>query len=339
MPRLIDRIQDLGKWLSARNKLKQSSIRVKGPYNQRPIIKEILSKVPPHEIRKKLEFHEQLRKVMEKYNLNIKLYEDNFYSYPIEEKKTKSFFNELDNFLSQTVDSLYTIDTANVYLRIFQLCEYNLDLLKDKRGKYIRFQNIYNTFFGKQKFIDFIKSRIAKRKIEEKQEIKDKNIMDADDSQLFRKGNSVYRNMSKEKYELWKKLFDLGLSVEPIENAIDNKDKIIVKSKIVGEAIEYINLDESQKISVFRQALQIMLKLWKLGYVHGHPHPGNFTVVFEKGIPKVTLIDFDKIDYSNSTNLTYDIFLFLKYFSERGFGHIIQDQKEYRLKIHRMLNN
>jgi len=151
----------------------------------------------------------------------------------------------------------------------------------------------------------------------------------------FYKNGFVYKTMNKDKYKMWRELFDKGISVEPIQNVgskilneIKNEikdnnfkiadDQILVKSKAVGQnyfieenkitkfkslvTIEKLiknkiipQLTNEQKNSISFQITKITLQLLENDYIHSHPHKGNWTVDITSKKPKVYLIDFDKI--------------------------------------------
>jgi tRNA A-37 threonylcarbamoyl transferase component Bud32 len=156
-----------------------------------------------------------------------------------------------------------------------------------------------------------------------------------EESGLFYKNGKTYREMKLEKFQVWKKLYDKGIHVEPIldfkyfkksklykylENAsiAFEKPDVLITSEPVGYSlfgtakmnskntiIHFINkgkikMNDNQRLSIARQIVTLIKAVWKEGYVHGHAHGGNWTVKFNKGEPIVYLIDFDKIQKISS---------------------------------------
>ena len=154
---------------------------------------------------------------------------------------------------------------------------------------------------------------------------------------IYYKGQ-LYRNFPIDKLMSWEFLLDSGLPVEPILGVEENPSKellnlvqprqneVIVKSGIVGKSVfELItrgNLSKYDCVRIAKQMVDIIINLWRLGYSHGHPHLGNFTVVFKRGYPKTYLIDFSQIALTcGRYNLNKDFY----YLRDRALWTLIND--------------
>jgi len=130
---------------------------------------------------------------------------------------------------------------------------------------------------------------------------------------LLLKGNRLSRNIGRKELEIWKELEGAGLPVERIAGAEKitkfnleaakkqlpraRAGQFIVGSKIEGSPLskELGGMNAAQCLSAYRQAREIISRMWALGIIHGHLHTNNFAVRYVKGIPKLTLIDFDRV--------------------------------------------
>jgi len=145
------------------------------------------------------------------------------------------------------------------------------------------------------------------------------------------------RTITEDNHKAWKKAYNSGLQVEEIINAEKEDNKIKIKSKVKGISLtKLINnlkypFTRDQLISILRQIIITIRKLKDLEITHGHPHPGNWTIIFNNENPKVYLIDFKlakpyskdpkkrdhEIDISDS-NLTETLFLLTNLISRKN---------------------
>lgn len=124
---------------------------------------------------------------------------------------------------------------------------------------------------------------------------------------LFQK--AVIKKIKPEEFEVWKKLQEAGVPVEPLlfkqvngkkKYRAAQKDGIVrvsagvINGMSVGAlALSNPHLYAKHRASIKLQEDEIERRCYELGVVHVHAHDGNFLVSFKKGVPKVYLIDFD----------------------------------------------
>jgi len=188
-----------------------------------------------------------------------------------------------------------------------------LPIIKPERRREIlldvRRKRISQEPFANERLEDFERNLKSRRPIKIFREVP--KILN-DGTRLIYYNNQLYRNFPKDKFEMWKKLVNAGLAVEPILGVEDKPTKrllnfvkpkeneIIVRSKIVGENLEnYLQENKislAQKVSLAKQMITTITKLWELGYNHTDAHIGNWTINIENGFLKVYLIDFIKLE-------------------------------------------
>jgi hypothetical protein len=210
-----------------------------------------------------------------------------------------------------------------------------VDIVKLKnRGHYINFFNLAKTPFGikrmenilaKIKTGDYRDKEFIIKEGDLETEFTDSGrpIRTSDYTTLKLKGKNLYRNIKPKSFKVWRRAFlmskkDPRFSVESIleynykasrikgEHEIKShvrEGEVYVKSKEKGIIIDkFFKQNENSKYlkfykkNIFRQMTYILIKLWKNGMVHAHPHTGNWVVEMQGGIPKVTLIDFNKAE-------------------------------------------
>ncbi|MEK6973450.1 MAG: hypothetical protein AABW72_05425 [archaeon] len=182
----------------------------------------------------------------------------------------------------------------------------------EKKGSYHRLVNILNEPFPFQRIEDYLASMAEHKTARPERIIKEKDNLGLIGKEMVgiaRQDNVVLRVIDKEQYAIWKQLYEEGLNVEPILPASSDiaaetklkprRNQVFVKSKVVGRTLADLihsrNLDRTQVRAIARQMMSTMVKVWKHGYVHKHPHLFNWCVEFEGAHPKVTLIDFSLV--------------------------------------------
>ena len=139
--------------------------------------------------------------------------------------------------------------------------------------------------------------------------IKDSDSLDG--VSLTTKKHIYYRNFTNLKaLDIWQTLLKKGLPVEKIIKIYDSIPKELEKyflknslgnkyviSESSGETIEHIlesrSLSQTTILNIINQSIDIINKMWKLGYTHQHPHFNNWTVKYENHKYKTYLIDFN----------------------------------------------
>jgi len=241
---------------------------------------------------------------------------------------------------------------ANEFLHSKFMYLINFDFITSGLEPYIpRIASILSKPFWRERMSDF-EENIKKS---QNKHIKISKIILDSTNLVYYKGN-LYRNFSREKLLMWQDLLAHDLSVEPILSVEENpsqellkkvdpqNEEIIVKSGIVGKSLNDLRLFNLPKMVRFKIVLQIIdiaTNMWKLGYCHNHMHSGNWTVIFEKGVPKVYLIDFNMITKLDARRLDKEfgnLEEFLSILFEDGpplrflYSHLDKKYKEVRLK-------
>jgi len=158
-------------------------------------------------------------------------------------------------------------------------------------------------------FLKFKKGQEEHKRYDKLFEIK--KYRKVDNSGLKLQKEFFYRNIPRKYYKIWKTLLKKGLQVEPIEKVYFSKDKIpkklydyfdfekkddvFVVSKHVGQTFADIKniINPVVASSIIKQIILTITEVWKLGFVHSHPHSRNWTISIENNFPKVYLIDFN----------------------------------------------
>lgn len=243
--------------------------------------------------------------------------------------KYESFLTELSKYNQGKKPEL----PKELKKKLEQLSQEDYNRLKTNKN-FSRIFNQLKDTFATQKIEDSIKSKEHRTRIRNYHVIKTQslreNFLNPDPTFLVYRAGVLYRNLSNKKYQLWKELLDNGISVEKIIGVATEREitelemagcklgpgEIIVKSKAAGMTLDLhrqhpnpkINtistlikselrkdLSIDQKMSIVRQVITTTSQIWNLGYMHYHPHLGNWAIEFKNGHPKVTLIDFDMI--------------------------------------------
>lgn len=201
-------------------------------------------------------------------------------------------------------------------------------------GSFARIFEKLKDSFAIQRIEDHIKSRQNNKAVRNFHIIKNKSKNKGERTFLVYKDGVLYRNVSPGTFFIWKRLFDKKISVEPIVGSASKAEikalekigcfleegDLLIKSEPVGVSFalhpdhpntrvntletllksNLVNkLTTDQKMSLTRQIIKTITSIWQEGYVHKHPHLGNWAVEFVKGEPKVTLIDMDGLSKIN----------------------------------------
>lgn len=217
--------------------------------------------------------------------------------------------------------------------KLRQLTKEEFEVLK-QNGSFLRVFEKLKDSFAIQRLEDHILSKQENRSIRKWHILKNKSPNKGERTFLVYRNGVLYRNISKKTYSIWQSLLEKNISVEPILGIgskaeiaslekqgcfLENGD-ILIKSEPVGVSFALhsdhpnpkINtlktllennlakkLTTDQKMSITRQIITTISRVWQEGYVHKHPHFGNWAIESVKGEPKVTLIDMDGLSKIN----------------------------------------
>ena len=217
--------------------------------------------------------------------------------------------------------------------KLRQLTKEEFENLK-QNGSFLRVFEKLKDSFAIQRLEDHILSKQENKAIRKWHILKNKSPNKGERTFLVYRNGVLYRNISKKTYSIWQSLLEKNISVEPILGIgskaeiaslekqgcfLENGD-ILIKSEPVGVSFALhsdhpnpkINtlktllennlakkLTTDQKMSITRQIITTISRVWQEGYVHKHPHFGNWAIESVKGEPKVTLIDMDGLSKIN----------------------------------------
>lgn len=217
--------------------------------------------------------------------------------------------------------------------KLRQLTKEEFEVLK-QNGSFLRVFEKLKDSFAIQRLEDHILSKQENKAIRKWHILKNKSPNKGERTFLVYKNGVLYRNISKKTYSIWQSLLEKNISVEPILGIgskaeiyslekqgcfLENGD-ILIKSEPVGisfalhsdhpnpkintlktllESNLVKKLTTDQKMSITRQIITTISRVWQEGYVHKHPHFGNWAIESVKGQPKVTLIDMDGLSKIN----------------------------------------
>lgn len=222
--------------------------------------------------------------------------------------------------------------------KLRQLTKEEFEILKSN-GSFARIFEKLKDGFAIQRLEDHIISKQENKEIRKWHIIKNKSKNKAEKTFLVYKNGVLYRNVSKKTYSIWKSLLEKNISVEPIlgigskaeisalekQGCFLAQGDLLIKSKPVGLSIALhsdhpnpkINtldtllksnlakrLTTDQKMSLTRQIITTITNVWQEGYVHSHPHLGNWAIEIVNGEPKVILIDLDNLSKINWAHLS-----------------------------------
>lgn len=224
-----------------------------------------------------------------------------------------------------------------------------------------------NRSFGIQRLSDAKLSAAKKAKVRNFHVIKSNNKNTFQNTFLVYKDGLLYRNIPEETYRLWQELLRANLPVEQIEGVATSKEirslkklgcvvdkgEVIVKTRLAGLSLDlyatkqnsrvitlnslikkqqFKKIGQHDRMSIVRQATEILIKLWDLGYTHSHPHVGNWAIDYVNGIPKVTLIDFDLLLKLENINFV-EKQLKQKQMSEKAIKETIERFKKNKIFV------
>ena len=150
------------------------------------------------------------------------------------------------------------------------------------------------------------------------------------------KNGCIYKTINKYRLKIWQELLKKGLMVEEIESISPNiknaitkemkengltieENEVLVKTKVGGISLasgkyktmpwllEHFKIDENTRIEIAKQMIKTITLLHNEGYVHGHPHTGNWVIDLTKKKLELRLIDFDKIRKASRDEIVHEM--------------------------------
>jgi|GEM_PF-2390073 len=150
------------------------------------------------------------------------------------------------------------------------------------------------------------------------------------------KNGFIYKTIDKNRLKIWQELLKKGLMIEEIESTSPNlknaivkemkenglnigKDEILVKTKVGGISLasgkyktmpwllEHFKIDENTRIEIAKQMIKTITLLHNEGYIHGHPHIGNWVIDLKSKKLILRLIDLDKIKKASRSEIVHEM--------------------------------
>jgi len=181
-----------------------------------------------------------------------------------------------------------------------------------------------------------LKNKIREKKGKEKQSFVFQKPSKNEPNFKIYKNGFIYKSINKYRLKIWQELLKKGLMLEEIEstspnlkNAIAKEMKengliiqdndVLIKTKIGGIALasakyktmpwllEHFKIDEKTRIEIAKQMIKTITLLHNEGYIHGHPHIGNWVIDLTKKKLTLRLIDMDRIQKASRSEIVKEI--------------------------------